>query len=51
MSGYITVGTNLYRRGKYAKDNRWDPFAVGRQLGVLTILHRAKERGVSLPFP
>ena len=49
-SGYVTAGTNLYVRGKYSADGRWDRFAVDKQLGAMAIMLRMRERGEKLPF-
>lgn len=47
---YLWSGTNLYTRGKYVRDGRFDPYAVDEQVGVAAILLRMKERGIDLPF-
>lgn len=37
-SPYLWSWTNLYERGKYVADNKWDPLAVSRQCGVVPLL-------------
>lgn len=47
---YIWSGCNLYSRGKYVSDGRFDPLAVDKQLGCATIFLRMQARGIKLPF-
>lgn len=49
-SPYLWAGTNIYSRGKYVADGRFDSMAVDKQLGVAAILKRMEERGMALPF-
>lgn len=40
-SPYLWAGTNIYTRGKYVADGRFDPLAVDKQLGCVAILKHA----------
>lgn len=37
-SPYLYSGTNLYQKGKYVADGKWNPNAVSKQLGVIPML-------------
>jgi len=37
-SPYLTAGTNLYIKGKYVADSKFDPEAVSQQIGVIALL-------------
>ncbi len=50
-SPYLWSGTNLYSRGKFPSDGRFDPLAVDRQLGCVAILKRMQFRALSLKPP
>lgn len=45
---YLWSGTTHYERGKYVKDNVWDPNAVSRQVGAIPILKRLVELDASI---
>lgn len=49
-SPYLWSGTNQYTRGKYVADGRYSDTAVDQQLGVVAILKRMIERGISVKF-
>lgn len=49
-SPYLWASTTVYNRGKYTGDGRFDPNAVDKQLGVVSILLRMRERGIPLRF-
>ncbi|MBD2211556.1 hypothetical protein H6G64_15770 [Calothrix sp. FACHB-156] len=38
LSPYLWSGTNLYSRGKYTSDGKWDEDAVSGQMGVASLL-------------
>ena len=46
-SPYLWSGTNLYQRGKYVSDGRFDPLARDAQLGCAAILKRMQARGLT----
>lgn len=43
-SPYLYAGSNLYVRGKYVADGKFDPYYVDTQLGAMTIFKRFVER-------
>jgi lysozyme family protein len=45
-SPYLWAGSNLYDKGKYVSDGKFDPNAVSQQLGIGCILKRAQEKGI-----
>jgi len=45
-SPYLWSGTNLYTRGKYVADGRFDPYAVSKQVGAVPIIIEMIEQGV-----
>lgn len=47
-SPYLWSATNIYERGKYIEDGKFDSFAVDKQLGCAAILKRMQERGIKL---
>lgn len=47
-SPYLFSYTEIYQRGKYVADGRFDPLAVDKQAGIIAILKRMKELGVKL---
>lgn len=50
-SPYLYGGTNLQQRGKYVKDNVFDPEVMDVQLGVAPLLRRIAELEPSLRLP
>lgn len=46
LSPYLWSFSNLYSRGKYVADGRWDPAATSAQCGAAVLLRRFAERGV-----
>ncbi|MBX7157223.1 MAG: hypothetical protein K1X66_02385 [Verrucomicrobiae bacterium] len=42
-SPYVLSGTNLYQKGKYVADGKFDPNAVDKQLGVLLMIKALQE--------
>ncbi|WP_339376309.1 hypothetical protein [Calothrix sp. NIES-2098] len=38
MSPDLWLGTNLYTKGKYKSDGKWDADAVSAQIGVVALL-------------
>lgn len=38
FSPYLGAGTNLYTRGKYVADGKFDPNAIDSQLGILPVM-------------
>lgn len=39
-SPYLWAGSNIYVKGKYVKDHKYDPNEVDRQLGCIVVLDR-----------
>lgn len=58
-SPYVWAGSNLYTKGKYVADGKYDPNHVDRQLGTATVLKQlievepavAEALDMSLPLP
>lgn len=49
VSPYLWSGTDVYSRGKYVADGRFDPMARDQQIGVAAILIRMRQRGMEIP--
>jgi lysozyme family protein len=37
-TGYLWAGTNIYARGKYTSDGKWDPAYKDKQLGMIPLM-------------
>jgi lysozyme family protein len=46
FSPYLWSGTDLYEKGKYVADGRFDPEAISRQPGAAALLRRLQDRKV-----
>lgn len=42
---YLWAGSNVYTKGKYTSDGKWDPEAVSKQLGAAVLLNHGAELG------
>ena len=49
VSPYLWSGTNLFERGKYTGDGKFDPMARDQQIGVAAIMLGFQRRGITLP--
>lgn len=48
-SPYLWAGTDLYTKGKYVKDGKFDPDHVDQQLGVAAILMKLRQEATQQP--
>jgi lysozyme family protein len=46
VSPYLWSGTDQYVKGKYTADSKFDPEAVSKQVGVVTVLKALQAKGV-----
>lgn len=51
VTPYLWSGSNLYSRGKYVADGRYDPAAVSKQVGAALLLLRLVAEGHITPPP